>query len=53
MAKITHLENQVNADFTAGEKVAIYVNGTLYKEYTVATGNTAKATFMYQESANP
>ena len=41
----------MNGDFTAGEKCALYVNGALYIEYTVASGNTAKVTFMYQETA--
>jgi len=51
MAKVTHQEHQVNGDFAAAEKVALYVNGALYIEYTVAAGNTAKVTFMYQETA--
>lgn len=51
MAKITNQEHQYNGDFVAGEKVALYVNGVLFKEYTVTTGNTGKATFMYQEIA--
>ena len=41
----------MNGDLTSAEKVALYVNGALYIEYTVTSGNTAKVTFMYQESA--
>lgn len=51
MAKLTHQEFQINGDFTAGEKVALYVNNVKIAEYTVAVGNTGKATFMYQETA--
>lgn len=51
MAKLTHQEFQINGDFTAGEKVALYVNDTKIVEYTVAVGNTGKVTFMYQETA--
>lgn len=49
MAKITNQEHQYNGEFTEGEKVALYVNGELFKEYTVGTGNKGLVTFMYQE----
>ena len=49
MAKMTSQEHQLNGDLEATETVALYVNGALFKEYTVTAGNTGKVTFMYQE----
>ena len=49
--KITNQEHQYNADLTAGEKIAIYINDVKVKEYAVANGNSGKVTFMYQEVA--
>lgn len=44
----------MNGDLNAGEKIALYVNGNKYVEYTVSAGTTGKVTFSYQESAvNP
>lgn len=50
MATVTHEEHQLNGDFVATEKVALYVNGVKYIEYTVNAGCTGKVTFMYQET---
>ena len=51
MAKITNQEHQFNGDLVATETVALYVNGALFKEYTVSAGTSAKVVFMYQETA--
>jgi hypothetical protein len=53
MAKITNQEHQYNVDLDATEVIAIYINGTKAKEYTVGTGNQGKVTFMYQEQVIP
>lgn len=48
--KITNEEHQLNGQFEAGDTVALYVNGQLFKEYTVGAGNEGSVTFMYQET---
>jgi len=48
-ANVTYQEHQVNGDLVATEKIALYVNGALYVEYTVSAGTTGKVTFSYQE----
>ncbi len=49
MATVTNQEHQINGDLAAGEKIALYVNGQKYVEYTVSAATTGKVTFMYQE----
>lgn len=49
--KIKNQEHQYNVDLEGDEIIAIYINGTKAKEYTVSAGNTGKVTFMYQEVA--
>jgi len=49
MVRMTNQQHQLNAEFAAGEKVAIYVNDTKVREYVVSEGNKALITFMYQE----
>ena len=49
MTKVTHEEHQFNGDISAGDTVAMTINGNVFKEYTVKTGYKGKVTFMYQE----
>ena len=49
MTKVTYEEHQFNGTITAGDSVALYVNGVEFKGYTVKTGYEGKITFMYQE----
>ena len=49
MTKVTSEEHQFNGTITAGDSVALYVNGAEFKGYTVKEGYEGKITFMYQE----
>ena len=49
MTKVTNEEHQFNGDISAGDTVAMTINGNVFKEYTVKTGYEGKVTFMYEE----
>ena len=49
MTKVTHEEHQFNGDISAGDTVALTINGEVFKEYTVKVGYEGEVTFMYQE----
>ena len=53
MTKVTYEEHQYNGTITAGDTVALTINGQEFKAYTVKTGNEGKATFMYEEKEIP
>ena len=53
MTKVTAEEHQFNGTVTAGDSVALYVNGTEFKGYTVKEGYEGKITFNYQEKEVP
>lgn len=49
MVKMTSQEHDYNAEFATGEKVALYVNGTLFKEFTIPVDNYARVKFNYEQ----
>ena len=53
MTKVTNEEHQFNGDISAGDTVALTINGEVFKEYTVKIGYKGIVTFMYQEQEIP
>ncbi len=49
MTKVTQEEHQFNGTISAGDRVALYVNGVEFVGYTVKDNYEGKITFMYQE----
>ena len=50
MAKIINQEHKFRGELVTGDKVALYVNETKFKEYTVTANNKGLVTFHYQET---
>jgi hypothetical protein len=49
MVKMTSQEHEYNAEFETGESVALYVNGNLFKEFSVPVDNYARVKFEYRQ----